>query len=76
MKQKSIAKKVVKKNLFKDKEERTEAIAKCLATSLLLSKEKFENLTPDEFKKLFGNWKQKELKILYKIYHIDEEGLK
>lgn len=70
MKKKNISKKVAKKNLFKSGEKRTESIAKCLAISLLLSKEQYEALTPDEFKKLFGDWKQKELKLLYKIYNI------
>lgn len=45
-----------------------ETLAKCLAMTLMLSKEQYEALSPDAYKKLFGDWKQKELNCLYKIY--------
>ena len=45
-----------------------DTLAKCLSITLLLSKEQYEALSPDAYKKLFGDWKQKELKCLYKMY--------
>lgn len=53
-------------------EDKKEALAKCLSMTMLLSKEEYEALSPDAYKKLFGDWKQRELKCLYKIY---EEGI-
>lgn len=47
---------------------KTDILAKCLAITLLLSKEQYEALSIDAYKKLFGDWKQKELKCLYKMY--------
>lgn len=47
-------------------------LAKCLAITLLLSKEQYEALSPDAYKKIFGDWKQKELNCLYKMY---EDGI-
>lgn len=47
---------------------KTDTLAKCLAMTLMLSKEQYEALSPDAYQKLFGDWKQKELKCLYKIY--------
>lgn len=54
------------------KSDKKESLAKCLAITLLLSKEQYEALSPDAYKKLFGDWKQKELNCLYKLY---EDGL-
>lgn len=51
---------------------KTDTLAKCLAITLLLSKEQYEALSPAAYKKIFGDWKQKELKCLYKIY---EDGI-
>ncbi len=51
---------------------KTDALAKCLAITLLLSKEEYERLSPDAYKKLFGDWKLSELRMLYKIY---EDGI-
>lgn len=68
--------KFVKKPLSKKEEAKKEAalnsMAKCLAMSLILSKEAFESLSPDMFTKLFGDWKLRELKLLRNIY---KEGL-
>lgn len=49
-----------------------DTIAKCLAMTLMLSKEQYEALSPDAYKKLFGDWKQKELKCLYRFYETNE----
>lgn len=48
--------------------------AKCLSMTLMLSKEEYEALSPDVYKKIFGDWKQKELKCLYKMYEDDIWG--
>ena len=62
----------MKKNKdFKTKKNNTDTIAKCLAITLLLSKEQYEALSPDAYKKIFGDWKQKELNCLYKMYEDD-----
>lgn len=52
--------------------EKKESLAKCLAMTMLLSKEEYEALSPDAFKKLFGDWKQRELKCLYRFYETNE----
>lgn len=51
---------------------KTDTLAKCLAMTLMLSKEQYEALSIDAYKKIFGDWKQKELKCLYKMY---EDGI-
>lgn len=51
---------------------KTDTIAKCLAITLLLSKEQYEALSPEAHKKLFGDWKQEELKCLYRFYETNE----
>lgn len=43
-------------------------LAKCWAMTLMLSKDEYEALSPDAYKKIFGDWKQKELNCLYRIY--------
>lgn len=48
------------------------SLAKCLAMTLMLSKADYEALSPDAFKKLFGDWKQRELKCLYRFYETNE----
>lgn len=55
-----------------NKKNNKDELSKCLAMALLLSKEQYEALSPDAYKKLFGDWKQKELNCLYKLY---EDGL-
>lgn len=45
-----------------------DAMSKCLAITLLMSKDTFDNLTPDQFKKLFGDWKLRELRMLNNLY--------
>lgn len=51
---------------------KTDTLAKCLSITLMLSKEQYEALSPDAYKKLFGDWKQKELKCLYRFYETNE----
>lgn len=55
---------------------KTDILAKCLSITLLLSKEQYEALSPDAYKKLFGDWKQKELNCLYKMYEDSIGGKK
>lgn len=52
-------------------EEKKEALSKCLAITLLMKKEQYEALSPDDHKILFKNWTMKELKLLNRLY--DEE---
>lgn len=47
-------------------------IAKCLEMTLRLSKDEYERLTCDEYKRIFGKWTLKELKTLWKLY---EDGI-
>lgn len=61
-----------KKNNKVVKIDKKDTLAKCLAITLLMTKEEYESLTPDAYKKLFGDWKLKELKCLYKMY---EDGI-
>lgn len=51
---------------------KTDILAKCLSMTLMLSKEQYEALSPDTYKKIFGNWTQKELKCLYRFYITNE----
>lgn len=51
-----------------NKKNNKDELLKCFAMTLMLSKEQYEALSPDAYKKLFGDWKQKELKCLYKMY--------
>mgnify|MGYP004732925053 CR=1 FL=1 len=51
---------------------KTDTLAKCLAITLLLSKEEYEQLSADAKKRLFGDWKQEEIDYLHKIY---EDGI-
>lgn len=50
------------------------AIVKVLSTIATLSKKEYEELSADEYNKLFGKWKLKELRMLYRMYN-DIEGL-
>lgn len=50
------------------------AIVKVLSTIATLSKKEYEELSTDEYNKLFGKWKLKELRMLYRMYN-DIEGL-
>lgn len=51
---------------------KTDTLAKCLSMTLMLSKEQYEALSPDAYEKLFGDWKQKELKCLHRFYETNE----
>lgn len=55
-----------------ENKEAMDSLSKCLAMSLLLSKDTYDNLSPDLFKKLFGDWKLREIRMLNRIYN---EGL-
>ncbi len=50
------------------------AIVKVLSTIATLSKKEYEQLSADEYNKLFGQWKLKELRMLYRMYN-DLEGV-
>lgn len=53
-----------------------EAIAKCLGVMLTLSREEYEQLPVDNWLKLFGNWKARELRLLQKLYKDEELFMK
>lgn len=50
------------------------AIVKVLSTIATLSKKEYEQLSADDYNKLFGQWKLKELRMLYRMYN-DLEGV-
>lgn len=54
-------------------EEKKEALAKCLAITMLMTKAQYEALSPDNHKILFKGWTMKELKLLNRLY--EEENL-
>lgn len=59
-----------------ENKEAMDSLSKCLAMSLLLSKETYDNLSPDLFKKLFGDWKLKEIRMLNRIYNEELTNIK
>ena len=63
---------ILKNRKIECEAEKSESLAKCLAMTLMLSKDEYERLSPDAYKKLFGDWTLKELKCLYRFYETNE----